>query len=300
MSQRSDSILREMGLAPLWKRRGCESVQETAPAARIEMALPTPAPPRQEAAPPRPVASHSVPPWEPMPPEPVLHDAAPGDYAPSDFAPRDSASRMAAQQFFQPAPAVAPVLPQLAGLDWDALQTVVRECQACGLCKQRRQAVFGVGDRQADWLFVGEGPGEEEDDLGEPFVGPSGKLLDAMLAAIHLARGDKVYIANAVKCRPPGNRTPEVEETATCFPFLQRQIALLRPKLIVALGRPAAQTLLGREVKIADVRGKLLSHQGIPLIVTYHPAYLLRNLPDKANAWEDLCFARRTMAGLAR
>jgi DNA polymerase len=186
----------------------------------------------------------------------------------------------------------------IAAMDWADLNTAVAACQACALCRGRKQAVLGVGDVEADWLFVGEGPGAEEDERGEPFVGQAGKLLDAMLAAIDLRRGDNVYIANAVKCRPPNNRTPEAEETAACWPYLARQIALLKPKLIVALGRPAAQTLLRSEVKISATRGRLLDFEGIPLIVTYHPAYLLRNLPDKAKAWEDLCFMRRTMRSL--
>jgi DNA polymerase len=155
--------------------------------------------------------------------------------------------------------------------------------------------VLGVGDRNADWLFVGEGPGAEEDARGEPFVGQAGKLLDNMLAAIGLRRGEDVYIANAVKCRPPENRTPTPEETAICHPYLERQIELVRPRLIVALGRPAAQTLLQEDVKIGAARGKLHDYRGIPLIVSYHPAYLLRTPQDKARAWEDLCFMRRTM-----
>jgi DNA polymerase len=175
----------------------------------------------------------------------------------------------------------------------------VAACRDCRLCEQRKQAVLGVGDIEADWLFVGEGPGAEEDEKGEPFVGQAGKLLDAMLAAIDLQRGRKVYIGNVVKCRPPGNRTPETEETAACFPYLQRQIDLIRPKLIVALGKPAAETLLNTEVKVGASRGRLFDYRGIPLIVTYHPAYLLRSLPEKAKAWEDLCFARRTMQGLS-
>ena len=186
----------------------------------------------------------------------------------------------------------------IATMGWDELGAAVAACRACALCEARKQAVLGVGDVEADWLFVGEGPGAEEDERGEPFVGQAGKLLDAMLAAIDLKRGDNVYIGNSVKCRPPGNRTPEPDETAACWPYLARQIALIRPKLIVALGRPAAQTLLQREVKISASRGQLFEHQGIPLVITYHPAYLLRNLPDKARAWEDLCFMRRTMKGL--
>lgn len=186
----------------------------------------------------------------------------------------------------------------IAAMGWDELKPAVADCTACELCRTRKQAVLGVGDVQADWLFVGEGPGAEEDVRGEPFVGQAGKLLDNMLAAIDLKRGDGVYIANAVKCRPPDNRTPEPGETAACWPFLARQIELIKPKLIVTLGKPAAQTLLQQEVTISRARGEVHDFAGIPLIVTYHPAYLLRNLPDKAKAWEDLCFMRRTMRAL--
>ncbi|MDI6747436.1 MAG: uracil-DNA glycosylase [Rhodocyclaceae bacterium] len=186
----------------------------------------------------------------------------------------------------------------IAAMGWDELRQAVADCQACELCKTRKQAVLGVGDPDADWLFVGEGPGAEEDERGEPFVGKAGKLLDNMLAAIDLQRGRQVYIANAVKCRPPDNRTPEPGETAACWPFLARQIELIQPKLIVTLGKPAAQTLLQQEVKIADARGRVHDFAGMPLIVTYHPAYLLRNLPDKVKAWEDLCFMRQTMRAL--
>lgn len=192
----------------------------------------------------------------------------------------------------------APTITGISGLGWAELRTAVAECRACTLCRERKQSVFGVGDESADWLFVGEGPGAEEDQRGEPFVGQAGKLLDSMLAAIDLRRGENVYIGNAVKCRPPNNRTPEAEETSACWPFLARQIELLQPKLIVALGRPAAQTLLQTEIKIAAARGRVFSYRDIPVIVTYHPAYLLRNLPDKAKAWEDLCFMRRTMRDL--
>ena len=190
----------------------------------------------------------------------------------------------------------------VAGMDWEELYRNIRDCQACGLCKARKQAVPGVGDECADWLFIGEGPGAEEDARGEPFVGQAGKLLDAMLAAIELKRGENVYIANAVKCRPPGNRTPEAAEMAACFPYLQRQIALIKPKLIVLLGRAAVNSVLGQEGSLASMRGKTLVYRDdvreIPVLVTYHPAYLLRNLPDKAKAWEDLCRARAAMRGL--
>ncbi len=186
----------------------------------------------------------------------------------------------------------------IAAMGWDELKQAVADCQACELCKTRKQAVLGVGDPAADWLFVGEGPGADEDERGEPFVGKAGKLLDNMLAAIDLKRGHAVYIANVVKCRPPDNRTPEPDETAACWPFLARQIELIQPKLIVTLGKPAAQTLLQQEVKIADARGQVHDCAGLPLIVTYHPAYLLRSLLDKAKAWEDLCFMRKTFNDL--
>jgi DNA polymerase len=183
-------------------------------------------------------------------------------------------------------------------MDWSALKEAVAKCADCALHAKRNKTVFGVGDENANWMFVGEGPGADEDALGDPFVGQAGKLLDNMLAAIDLRRGENVYIANVVKCRPPGNRNPEPDEAQKCEPFLQRQIELIRPKLIIALGRVAALNLLAREASIASLRGRVLDYKGTPLIVTYHPAYLLRNLTDKAKAWEDLCFAVRTMQTL--
>ena len=186
----------------------------------------------------------------------------------------------------------------VAGMDWPALKACVADCTACILHVKRNKTVFGVGDENADWLFIGEGPGADEDAQGEPFVGQAGKLLDNMLAAIALKRGANVYIANIVKCRPPGNRNPQPEEAQACSGYLQRQIELIRPKLIVALGKVAAVNLLGRDASIASLRDQVHAYRGIPLIVTYHPAYLLRTLNDKAKAWEDLCFAVNTMAGL--
>jgi DNA polymerase len=183
-------------------------------------------------------------------------------------------------------------------MDWPELKAAVAGCRECPLHAKRTNTVFGVGDENADWVFVGEGPGADEDALGDPFVGQAGKLLDNMLAAIRLKRGENVYICNVVKCRPPGNRNPEPHEMQKCEPFLQRQIELLQPKLIVALGRVAAQNLLARDASIASLRGRVHAFNGRPLIVTYHPAYLLRNLADKAKAWEDLCFAVSTMARL--
>ncbi|MDR1351111.1 MAG: uracil-DNA glycosylase [Zoogloeaceae bacterium] len=181
----------------------------------------------------------------------------------------------------------------IADLDWEALTQAIKECRACGLCARRRQVVPGIGDRTADWLFVGEGPGAEEDARGEPFVGQAGKLLDNMLAAIDLQRERNVYIANAVKCRPEGNRTPTNEEMAACRPFLLRQIALIAPKLIVLLGKSAVHSVLGDDRSLSALRQKPQSFGATPVVVTYHPAYLLRSLPEKAKAWEDLCSARR-------
>ncbi|MEO5695022.1 MAG: uracil-DNA glycosylase [Usitatibacter sp.] len=177
----------------------------------------------------------------------------------------------------------------------EQLRTFAADCRACGLCKQRKQAVFGVGSEAGPWLFVGEGPGADEDEQGDPFVGQAGRLLDNMLSAIGSERGRDVYIANVVKCRPPGNRTPTLDETSACAPFLDRQIELIAPKLIVALGKSAASRLLGTEASLASLRGRVHRHRGIPLIVTYHPAYLLRSLPEKAKAWEDLLLARKTL-----
>ena len=186
-------------------------------------------------------------------------------------------------------------LPPVTSLDWPALRSAVAACTACGLCKQRKQAVFGVGNESAPWLFVGEGPGADEDEQGEPFVGQAGKLLDSMMAALGIRRGREAYIANVVKCRPPGNRTPTAEEAAACAPFLDRQVELIAPKLIVALGKTAAMRLLGTDASLGSLRGQVHRYRGTPLVVTYHPAYLLRNLPDKSKAWEDLLFARRTL-----
>lgn len=183
-------------------------------------------------------------------------------------------------------------------MDWTPLKASVASCTACALHAKRHNTVFGVGDENADWLFVGEGPGADEDAQGEPFVGQAGKLLDSMLAAIRLKRGTNVYIANVVKCRPPNNRNPEAAEALACEPYLHRQIELIKPKLIVALGKVAAVNLLGHEASVASMRNKVHCYRGIPLIVTYHPAYLLRSLQEKARAWEDLCFAVDTLQAL--
>ena len=181
---------------------------------------------------------------------------------------------------------------------WIPLRATVSGCTKCALHQTRTQTVFGVGDENADWMLIGEAPGAEEDRLGDPFVGQAGKLLDSMLAAIGLSRQKNVYIANVLKCRPPGNRNPSPEEVAQCSPHLLQQIELVKPKLILAMGRFAAQTLLKTDASISSLRGRVHRYAGLPLIVTYHPAYLLRTLEDKAKAWEDLVFARKTMQAL--
>jgi len=228
---------------------------------------------------------------EPAPESPIA-DAAPAT------APTLQASEPVIVRGLPKVPPLDARALQIASLEWPQLRESVAGCVACPLHKGRNKTVFGVGDEAADWLFVGEGPGAEEDVKGEPFVGQAGKLLDNMLGAIKLKRGHNVYIANVVKCRPPGNRNPEPGEAAQCEPYLHRQIALIKPKLIVALGKVAAVNLLKRDAAVASMRGKIHQYQGIPLIVTYHPAYLLRSLPEKAKAWVDLCFAVETMQGL--
>jgi len=208
------------------------------------------------------------------------------------------------------APAIDRSTPVEAGVPvdrmaWPELQAAVASCTACGLCASRRQTVFGTGNPAANWMLIGEAPGAEEDARGEPFVGQAGRLLDNMLAAIGLSRDAEdptqaVYIANVLKCRPPGNRNPEPAEVARCEPYLKRQVALVRPRMLLVMGRFAAQSLLGTDASIASLRGRVHSIEvdgrRIPAIVTYHPAYLLRNLADKSKSWADLCLARDTIA----
>jgi DNA polymerase len=197
-----------------------------------------------------------------------------------------------------PQPAASDRRATIMRMEWPELKSRVAGCTDCPLHAKRNKTVFGVGDENADWLFVGEGPGADEDAQGEPFVGQAGKLLDNMLAAIGIKRGANVYIANIVKCRTPANRNPEPGEALQCEPYLHRQIELIRPQLIIALGKVAAANLLASDASVASMRGRIHQCRGIPLIVTYHPAYLLRNLPDKAKAWADLCFAVRFMKDL--
>ena len=201
--------------------------------------------------------------------------------------------------------AVMPVVGHDAGpsgrwadaLGWEDLQAETAACERCGLCRTRRRTVFGVGSQQARWMVLGEAPGEQEDRQGEPFVGPAGQLLDRMLAAIGLTRGQDVFITNTVKCRPPQNRNPQPEELSACAPVLWRQIELVRPRMVLAMGRFAAQQLLSTEEAIGRLRGRvhrLAQQPQVPVVVTYHPAYLLRNPADKGKAWADLCLAMDT------
>ncbi len=242
--------------------------------------------------------------------EAVLLPRHPVQAAPA-AATRAPAAQAPVPRVSEPAKPLLPTEPKASsasdGLGWDALREAVAGCRACGLCESRTQTVFGTGHRQAGWMVVGEAPGEQEDNLGEPFVGPAGQLLDRMLAALQLTRAEdgdlpqaqRVYIANTLKCRPPRNRNPTPQEMARCEPYLVRQIELVAPRIILAMGRFAVQALLRTDEPIGRLRGRVHQYQGVPLVVTYHPAYLLRNLPDKAKAWEDLCLAAEVAENVA-
>ena len=304
LDDRRLAMLREMGV-PFWQplQRG-ETSQQPEPAlaagghilhADLTAVREPPAQESWSALPAQPL---------PAPPVPARSDAAPPPWpAKAPAAVPGPAASASASASLLSSPA-----PDIRTLDWPALREAVASCRACGLCEKRRQTVFGVGHRRAHWMVVGEAPGEQEDLRGEPFVGPAGRLLDQMLAALGLTRAEaaaegappltperQVYIANTLKCRPPGNRNPEPAELAKCEPFLVRQIELVQPRVILAMGRFAVQALLRTDEPIGRLRGRVHRYQGVPLIVTYHPAYLLRNLLDKAKAWDDLCLAMETM-----
>ncbi|MGF6984947.1 uracil-DNA glycosylase family 4 [Paraburkholderia atlantica] len=314
-----ESVLEEFGLAPLWVRRGLAARQAEAGQGNASQTLRADADAdadderRAEPAPqttrePLRASADVQPPQAPRESAPRFDETAarretqpqPDFSAPPTFdaPPDDDFAWFDDPTASTPAPAEArrdaPALPAVHTLDWDALAERVSGCEGCRLCEKRTNTVFGVGDREADWMLIGEAPGENEDRQGEPFVGPAGKLLDNMLHSLALARGTNVYIANVIKCRPPGNRNPQPDEVARCEPYLQRQVSLVKPKLIVALGRFAAQSLLKTDASISSLRGRVHTYEGVPVIVTYHPAYLLRSLPDKAKAWTDLCLARAT------
>ncbi|NIE63850.1 uracil-DNA glycosylase [Burkholderia sp. Ax-1719] len=311
--------LEELGLAPRWVRKGvtvvapeaavasvaaeAEAEVEVTVAAQPAVARPaaaTPAPVIERAAPPKARAEDAFAPEEaprvqpqrvaPAKPAPAASDEPP-PFTEDDFAWFDSVAEPVLPHDVEP---VRAPRDDVATLDWESLAERVASCTRCRLCEKRTNTVFGVGDREAEWMLIGEAPGENEDRQGEPFVGQAGKLLDNMLRSLTLARGENVYIANVIKCRPPGNRNPEPDEVARCEPYLQRQVALVKPKIIVAMGRFAAQSLLKTGNSIASLRGRVHEYEGVPVIVTYHPAYLLRSLQDKSKAWTDLCLARDT------
>ncbi|MFP8781286.1 uracil-DNA glycosylase [Hydrogenophaga sp. RWCD_12] len=280
LDARQRAMLAEMGVR-VWAPRAEAAV--ASPAAESAPVVPKTVPAPAVAAP-EPVAARPVPPVVAAPRAPVA--AAP--------VPSSAAAPVAAHsERLRPA--------GVGDMDWAALQAAVEGCEACGLCKTRRNTVFGVGHVEADWMIVGEAPGENEDLQGEPFVGAAGQLLDNMLRAVGRSRageGSKgAYIANVLKCRPPANRNPQPQEVAQCEPYLARQVALVKPKIIVAMGRFAVQSLLRTDEPIGRLRGRVHRYEGVPVIVTYHPAYLLRTPADKAKAWEDLCLAMETAAG---
>ncbi|MET0964460.1 MAG: uracil-DNA glycosylase [Noviherbaspirillum sp.] len=231
--------------------------------------------------------------------------AAPGAAAPEAPLAAGAEPAQAAQATLAgvEAPVAAPLAADIAQMDWEALEATVSVCVKCRLCESRTRTVFGVGDRKAKWLFIGEGPGRNEDLQGLPFVGPAGKLLDNMLLAMGLSRTENAFIANVVKCRPIDgdgrDRAPAPDEAAACMPYLQRQIELLQPAILVALGKTAAVSLLGlpADSPVGKLRGQVFDYRGLPLVVTYHPAYLLRRLSEKSKSWADLCLAMNAYAG---
>lgn len=301
MTARHTLILEALGLGPRWLPRpplvasldadmrataAAEVTQEPCPPAALAM---PDAPPAPVADTPPADAQPDTNPAQPAEP-PAMPDAAQAIPAPEVPAPVQARAEPEAP------PANLPLdKPMLAAPEpsWAQLQAQVAACQHCRLSQSRTQTVFGRGNPAARWLFVGEAPGEQEDLQGLPFVGPAGKLLDNMLAALGLDREQDVYIANVLKCRPPKNRNPQGDEIAACQPYLRQQIALQQPAVIVALGRFAAQTLLDSEASIGSLRGRVHQYAGVPLVVSYHPAYLLRSLPEKAKAWQDLLRARQ-------
>ena len=297
LDKRQRAMLQEMNVHVWWPQPTDAAVLAMAPAP-VPVAS---APARHAAASPRgaPTAAHSVDAGL------AALAALPVVTAASQSAPHGSTS-------------ANPQDPSIATLGWSALQQAVSTCRACPLCEARKNTVFGVGEPaaqlqaapQVDWLVVGEAPDEEEDRTGEPFAGQAGQLLDNMLKAMGVSRQHNVFLVSVVKCRPPGNRNPEPQEIAQCEPFLRRQIELLQPKVILAMGRYAMNSLLQMSVPdvhkmpLGKLRGQVYGYasagRSIPVIATYHPAYLLRNLPEKAKAWADLCLAMQAMQALGQ
>lgn len=286
-TDRQLAMLREMGVPPFWP------TEPVAAAVAAPVIAPHDAPVAAQ-------PSTSAPISAPIPTQPPRTPPA---------APAHSSAAAPAKSKVPQVPGVAEVVlgPRPTGvdtMDWPTLRDTVASCQACSPCQSRKQTVFGTGHPQARWMLVGEAPGEQEDREGEPFVGRAGQLLDRMLAAVGLTRGEappeqQVYIANVLKCRPPANRNPLPQEVAQCEPYLLRQMALVQPDLILAMGRFAVQSLLKTSEPIGKLRGRVHEVQGVPVVVTYHPAYLLRNPADKALVWDDLCRARELQVARA-
>ena len=307
-AERQVALLREMGVR-LWLPPDVTSVTSATSAApelaAAEAARPTVAAPVRIAAPATGATRQQRPPagpaLRPMTPPTALPTALPT--APSSRPP--ATRRVVAPVSSVPAvrgePASGLSASAVPRLDWPELRAAAAACTACGLHAGRRQSVFGVGSERADWMVIGEAPGDAEDIEGVPFVGRAGQLLDNMLQALNLTRGaaatpaQQVYIANAVKCRPPGTRSPTGAELAQCEGFLRRQVQLVQPRIILAMGPTAVQHLLRSKEPIGKLRGRVHDYHGVPLIVTYHPIYLLRHLEDKARAWDDLCLALQTL-----
>lgn len=288
-------MLREMGIPAFWPVEAeTEAAPAPAPALVAASAAASEAPARIDAAPVETPVSRA----------PTETTAAPPPARSTSRTPRPAPAEKGSTGA-RPAPlADVPLGPRPTGidtLDWPALRAAVAGCQACSLSQSRTQTVFGAGNIEADWMIVGEAPGEQEDQQGEPFVGRAGELLDRMLEAVGLTRAEapatqQVFIANVLKCRPPTNRNPQAQEVAQCEPYLLRQMALVQPRVVLAMGRFAVQALLKSSEPLGKLRGRVHHVQGVPVIVTYHPAYLLRSPTDKALAWDDLCLAREVLA----
>ncbi|MDQ9170600.1 uracil-DNA glycosylase [Oxalobacteraceae bacterium R-40] len=282
MNHRRTRFIQEMGIGPVWKRRGPEADERSA---NHDSAAGTPAGDHKSRD--RDIPSESFAVSIPATALTDLKDEAQVPHAATTLG-------------------AAPAADEVARMDWAELKHNVAACVKCRLCQTRTKTVFGVGDEKAGWLFVGEGPGRSEDAKGEPFVGPAGKLLDNMLLSLGLRRGENAYIANTVKCRPIGpdgrDRPPALDEAEACRPYLERQIDLIQPKIIIALGKTAAISLLGldSDTPVTKLRGRVHQYRDLPLIVTYHPAYLLRKLSEKGKAWSDLCLAMRTYGDVSR
>jgi len=295
-SDRQQAMLREMGLR-LWLPAEPASELAAAPAAEPSMSVPAASPAlditlaavRAAAATASPAAAVA---------EPAARPAAKPAAKPAALKAPALASPVA--RLPPQPPGAGSTGSAAATMDWPALRDAVAGCQACGLCAGRQQTVFGVGHLRARLMVIGEAPGAQEDQGGEPFVGAAGQLLNRMLAALGLGREPalaerQVFITNALKCRPPRHRKPSAADIAACQPFLLRQVALVQPRVILALGHVAVQALLGSDAPLGRLRGQVHRWQGVPLVVSYDPAYLLRQGADKARAWDDLCLAAQLL-----